>query len=141
MGIWSWEHDREKAWVPAGNDVVEPIPRRWPANYCMGEPNAAVGRMMLRRLDAINAQGRDQAARFLTSLADCPELNFQHVPDGCQHVYHLMAARYDQNRRLHSSNAPPRELKFLSIRLGSTDTSPLDRPMAKEGLRKTSVES
>ena len=98
MGIWPWEHEREKAWVPAGNDVVEPIPRRWPANYCMGEPNAAVGRMMLRRLDAINAQGRDQAARFLTSLADCPELNFQHVPDGCQHVYHLMAARYEPQR-------------------------------------------
>ena len=95
MGIWPWEHEREKAWVPAGNDVVEPIPKRWPANYCMGEPNAAVGRMMLRRLDAINAQRRDQAARFLTSLADCPELSFQHVPDGCQHAYHLMAARYD----------------------------------------------
>ena len=95
MGIWAWDGQRDKDWVPAGNNLVEPIPGRWPANYCMGEPNAAVGRMMLRRLDAISQQRRHQAGRFMTALSDCPELSFQHVPDGCQHVYHLMAARYD----------------------------------------------
>jgi len=95
MGIWAWDGKRDKDWVPAGNNLVEPIPGRWPVNYCMGEPNAAVGRMMLRRLDAINEQRRHQATRFMAALADYPELRFQHVPDGCQHAYHLMAARYD----------------------------------------------
>ena len=95
MGIWAWDGERDKNWVPAGNNLVEPIPGRWPVNYCMGEPNAAVGRMMLRRLDAINGQRRHQAVRFMAALSDYPELSFQHVPDGFQHAYHLMAARYD----------------------------------------------
>jgi len=95
LGIWAWQAQRPKDWVPAGNNLVEPIPGRWPVNYCMGEPNAAVGRMMLRRLDAINEQRRHQAARFMGRLLDYPELSFQHVPDDCLHVYHLMAARYD----------------------------------------------
>ena len=95
MGIWAFEGQREKDWVPAGNNLVEPIPGRWPLNYCMGEPNAAVGRQMLKRLDDINQQRRHQARRFMAALADYPELSFQHVPDGCQHAYHLMSARYD----------------------------------------------
>ena len=95
LGNWSFDEKRDKDWVPAGGNLVEPIPGRWPVNYCLAEPNAAVGRMMLGRLDAINTQRRHQAARFLTGLSDYPELNFQHVPDGCQHAYHLMAARYD----------------------------------------------
>jgi dTDP-4-amino-4,6-dideoxygalactose transaminase len=95
LGNWSFDEKREKDWVPSGGNLVEPIPGRWPVNYCLAEPNAAVGRMMLGRLDAINTQRRHQAARFLTGLSDYPELNFQHVPDGCQHAYHLMAARYD----------------------------------------------
>ena len=76
MGIWPWAGERGKTWVPAGNDVVEPILGRWPANYCMGEPNAAVGWMMLRRLDTINAQRRHQVARFLSVLSNCLELSF-----------------------------------------------------------------
>jgi dTDP-4-amino-4,6-dideoxygalactose transaminase len=95
MGIWSWEDERVKDWVPAGNNVVEPIPGRWPFNYCMGEANAAVGRQMLKRLDPINRRRRHQAARFRAALQDYPELSFQHVPPGCEHTYHLMAARYD----------------------------------------------
>ena len=95
MGIWAWDGDRAKDWVPSGSNLVEPIPGRWPVNYCLGEPNAAVGRMMLHRLDAINEQRRHQAARFIAALCDYPELSFQHVPNGCQHAYHLMTARYD----------------------------------------------
>ncbi len=95
MGIWPWKGKREKSWIPAGNDIVEPIPGRWPVNYCMGEPNAAVGRMMLKRLDKINDGRRRQAIRFMEALSDYPELCFQHVPNDCHHVYHLMAARYD----------------------------------------------
>ena len=64
-------------------------------NYCMGEPNAAVGRMMLRRLDEISRQRQRQAVRFRKALEGYPELSFQKVADGCEHVYHLMSTRYD----------------------------------------------
>jgi len=35
----------------------------------------------------------------MNALADSPKLVFQTVPEGCEHVYHLMAARYDGHSR------------------------------------------
>ena len=95
MGNWVFEMKREKDWVPAGGNLVEPAPGRWPGNYCLAEALAAVGRKALGRLDAINEQRRHQAQRFMGGLSEFPELSFQHVPDHCRHVYHLMSARYD----------------------------------------------
>ena len=95
MGNWPFEGKRADYWIPAMGNLVEPAPGLLPANYCMGEPNCAVGRLLLKRLDAINAQRRRQAARFMGALKDCPELVFQSVPAGCEHVYHLMSARVD----------------------------------------------
>lgn len=98
MGVWPFERQREHYWLPAMNDVVEPISGRWPCNYCMGEPNAAVGRLLIRRLDAINQQRREQARRFIDALAGYPELSFQGIPAGREHAYHLLSARYDGPR-------------------------------------------
>ena len=95
MGNWPFEGKRDRYWQPAMGNIVEPLPGRWPFNYCMGEPNCAVGRLLLKRLDAINAQRQDQARRFMSALSAYPELSFQSVPEGCEHVYHLMPARYD----------------------------------------------
>ena len=95
MGNWPIEGNRSRYWEPAMADLVEPLPGQWPVNFCMGEPNAAVGRLLLNRLDDINSQRREQAARFKGYFKDYPEMSFQAEPEGCQHVYHLMSARYD----------------------------------------------
>ena len=95
MGNWPFEYEREHYWKPAMGDLVEPIPGKWPANYCMGEPNAAVGRLLLKRLDNINKQRQHQAKRFISALSNYQELTFQIIPQGADHVYHLMPARYD----------------------------------------------
>ena len=76
-------------------NVVEPVPGKLPVNYCMGEPNAVVGRLLIKRLDQINEQRRHQAGRFREALREDAELVFQTVPDTCEHAYHLMAARFD----------------------------------------------
>ena len=95
MGNWPFKGTREKYWVPAMNDLIEPLPRVWPVNYCLGEVQAAVGRAVLKRLDAINETRRAQADRFRSGLADCPELSFQKVTEPGSHVYHLMSARVE----------------------------------------------
>ena len=95
MGIWPFEGDRKQYWLPAMSDLVVPIAERWPQNFCMGEPNAGVGRLLMNRLDGINEHRRTQARRLANALVDYPELSFQQVPDGCKHAYHLMAVRYD----------------------------------------------
>lgn len=99
MGNWPFEGEREKDWLPAGGNLVEPIAGQWPHNFCMNVPAAVVGRQMLKRLDRINEQRRHQARRFMGALRDYPELDFQHVPEYCEHVYHLMSARYDGKDR------------------------------------------
>ncbi|MCP4639664.1 MAG: aminotransferase, partial [bacterium] len=98
MGNWDFEGKREQYWLPAMGNLVEPMPGQWPFNFCMGEPNCAVGRLLIQRLDAVNAQRQEQARRFMDALSDFPELVFASVPDGCEHVYHLMAARIDGER-------------------------------------------
>ena len=95
MGNWMFEEQREKDWVPAGGNLVQPVPSRWPMNTCMPEVIAAVGQEVLKRLDAINAQRRHQASRFIGQFSDYPELSFQHVPEEHVHTYHLMTVRYD----------------------------------------------
>lgn len=95
MGNWPFEEKREKYWQPAMSNIIEPISGQWPHNFCMGEPNCAVGRLLLKRLDAINDQRKKQAAQFKDALKNYPELSFQQVPEGFDHVYHLMPARFD----------------------------------------------
>ena len=95
MGNWPFEEARERYWSPAMGNIVEPVPGLWPFNYCMAEPNCAVGRLLIRRLDDINAQRQHQARRFVQALTEFPELVFQSVPSGCEHVYHLLPARYE----------------------------------------------
>jgi dTDP-4-amino-4,6-dideoxygalactose transaminase len=50
---------------------------------------------MLERLDAINDQRKTRAQRFITAMAEYPELVFQVAPEYCGHSWHLLAARYD----------------------------------------------
>ncbi len=95
MGNWPFEEKRENYWKPAMGNIVEPAPGLWPSNYCMAEPNCAVGRLLIKRLDAINASRQAQAKKIKGLLADIPELSFQKINDGCEHVFHLMSARFD----------------------------------------------
>jgi len=99
MGNWPFEGPRDKYWVPAMGDLVVGLPGVWPVNFCLSEIQAAVGRVILRRLDAINETRREQAATFRSALKDCPELSFQKVSEPRAHVYHLMSARVDNVNR------------------------------------------
>jgi perosamine synthetase len=99
MGAWPFEGKREKYWEPSmGNLVSCGLKGEWPYNFCISEFNAAVGRVELRRLDEISANRQEQAARLMTGLADVPEIKFQKVKPGCEHVYHMMTARYDGSK-------------------------------------------
>ncbi|MDP6152349.1 MAG: DegT/DnrJ/EryC1/StrS family aminotransferase [Phycisphaeraceae bacterium] len=95
MGNWPWEAGRERDWVPSGNNLVVPMPGQWPVNFCLSEISAAVGRAMLKRLDAINEQRRHQANRLIDALADYPELDFPHADYEHEHVYYMAPACYD----------------------------------------------
>ncbi len=95
MGTWPFAGERARYWVPAMGNLVAGMEGVWPFNFCLSEVQCAVGRLLLKRLDALNEERRRQAEFFREGLKDFPELVFQHVPNGHAHVYHLLSARYD----------------------------------------------
>lgn len=99
MGNWPFAGERERYWKPAMGNLVSGMKGVWPFNFCLSEVQCAVGRKLLQRLDAINARRRVQADFIRSALADVPELDFQRVPEGHLHAYHLLVARFDSSAR------------------------------------------
>ncbi len=100
-GHCAYPGERPDYWLPAMGNVDLPMLDGhilWPNNYCIGEIECALGRVMLKRIDAINAEKRARALRFIDALADFPELEFHRV-DSTRHNYHLLAARLNGGRR------------------------------------------
>ena len=98
MGNWPFAGERERYWLPAMGNLVSGMKGVWPFNFCLSEVQCAVGRRLLRRLDAINARRRAQADVIRSALTDVPELSFQRVPEGYLHAYHLLVAHFDSSR-------------------------------------------
>ena len=79
MGNWPFAGERERYWLPAMGNLVSGMKGVWPFNFCLSEVQCAVGRRLLRRLDAINARRRAQADVIRSALTDVPELS---LPEG-----------------------------------------------------------
>ena len=99
MGNEGYAGERKRYWEPAMANLVQcGLPGEWPYNFCLGEFNAAVGRIELRRLDEITANRQAQAKKLIEGLRDLEELSFQKVGEGCEHVYHMIPAKYDGSK-------------------------------------------
>jgi len=68
-------------------------------NLRFNDIQAAVGRVLLRRLDAMNEQRRRVAARYAVGLAGLP-LGLPSERAGARHVYHLYVIRSDRRDAL-----------------------------------------
>jgi perosamine synthetase len=64
-------------------------------NYRMTDIAAAIGRVQLARLDAINAARRANAAFYDRELAGIPGLATPYVPAGVEHAYHQYSILID----------------------------------------------
>ena len=68
-------------------------------NLRFNDIQAAVGRVLLRRLDAMNDRRRALAARYNAGLADLPLTLPRELP-GARHVYHLYVVATDERQAL-----------------------------------------
>jgi dTDP-4-amino-4,6-dideoxygalactose transaminase len=68
-------------------------------NLRFNEIQAAAGRVLLRRLDAMNSRRRALAARYARGLGDLPVVLPGEAP-GAHHVYHLYVIRARERDRL-----------------------------------------
>jgi perosamine synthetase len=82
-------------WLPAMTNVDQDLEGIWPIKSTMTEAQAAVGRLVLRRLDELTAQRRKRGLEFRQALSDYPELHFQAIPQQEMHSHHLLPARFD----------------------------------------------
>jgi len=82
-------------WLPAMTNVDQDSPGIWPIKSTMTEAQAAVGRLVLNRLDELTAQRRIRGLAFREAMAEFPELHFQAVPQQEMHSHHLLPARFD----------------------------------------------
>lgn len=64
-------------------------------NFRMTDIQAAVGRIQLRKLDALNQKRIDAAAYLSEHLADVPGLTLPVAPADCKHVFHLYPVQID----------------------------------------------
>lgn len=90
--------EKSEYWLPAMSNLDLDIPGMWPMKSTMTEAQAAVGRLVLGRLDDLTAKRRIRGLTFRQAMESFPELRFQsiHVPEA--HSHHLLPARYDGAR-------------------------------------------
>ncbi len=98
LGMRAYPKDREKYWVPAMTDVDFDYDEEWPFNFCIGEVQCALGNLLIKRIDRINAERAYRAAKFISAFSSYEELQFQKIPDGCGHANHLLVARYNNRK-------------------------------------------
>ncbi|MCZ7393701.1 MAG: DegT/DnrJ/EryC1/StrS family aminotransferase [Candidatus Methanoperedens sp.] len=94
-GVKPYDYEREHYWIPAMSDVNQDMEGIWPYNFCLGEPQCALGSAILKRIDQMNELRIKRARKFMEAVSDFPELSFQKVPKNQKHVYHLLSAKYD----------------------------------------------
>ncbi len=94
-GCRGFEGERERYWIPAMSNVDIDISGVWPSNFCIGEPQCAIGSMLLKRLDKINDTLICQGKKIIKALADTPEISFHEIPDGCKMIFHQFVMHFD----------------------------------------------
>jgi dTDP-4-amino-4,6-dideoxygalactose transaminase len=87
--------NKKEYWLPAMTNVDQDLEGTWPIKSTMTEAQAAVGRLVLGRLDALTTQRRYRGIAFREAMRDFPELHFQEIHASEAHSHHLLPARYD----------------------------------------------
>jgi perosamine synthetase len=97
-GVRAYPSGRQRYWEPAMSDVELDLDGVWPLKYCMTEAQCALGSMLLKRLDTINATLRAQWSTLREKLGDCPYLSFQATPPEREHAAHAFVAGFRGER-------------------------------------------
>jgi perosamine synthetase len=80
-------------WLPAMVNVDQIIDGVWPMKSTMSEPQAALGSLLLQRMDKMTEQRRSRGLAFRAALKDFTDLQFQEIHAPPAHSHHLLPAR------------------------------------------------
>jgi len=94
-GSSPYNYERERYWVPAMSNVDMDLPGVWPENFCIGEPQCALGSVQLRSVTANNNILIEQDRKIQALLKDTPEISFPTVIEGGRYVVHQYIMHFD----------------------------------------------
>lgn len=94
-GLTAIPGPRERYWVPAMSNVDEFWTGQWPQNFCIGEPQCALGSVQLRSVRPNNEVLIEQDRKIRAALADVPEISFPEIIEGGRYVVHQYVLHFD----------------------------------------------
>ena len=97
-GHTSFEKKRSHYWLPAMGNLDLDIKNKWPFKFTLSEVQCGAGIIMLKKLDAFNKIRINRAKKFIFSLKNFKELNFNENFKDKRHVYHLLSAYFKPNK-------------------------------------------
>ena len=86
--------DQEHYWLPFFYDIKR-VKNRIPFNFCMGEVQANVGRVQLKKLDWMNRRRNEIARRMTEGIQDLDGIRTPHVLADRTHAFHLYPVLFD----------------------------------------------
>ncbi len=94
-GLTAFQGPRDRYWLPAMSNVDEFWPGQWPQNFCIGEPQCALGSVQLRSVIPNNEILIAQDHKIRAALADVPEISFPEIIEGGRYVVHQYVVHFD----------------------------------------------
>lgn len=87
--------NKKEYWIPAMSNVDLDLDDVWPHNFSLTEAQAALGTVLLKRLDQLTSARRERAKKFRHYLSELPELRFQKISNDESHSHHLLVAKFE----------------------------------------------
>ena len=108
MALHGINHDAWQRYAAQGSWVYEVVDAGY--KYNLTDIAAALGRVQLRRLDAMHARREAIAARYTRGLAALPEIEAPEAQPGIRHAWHLYPIRLRLDQLIIDRAAVIREL-------------------------------
>ena len=89
-GHTKFQHQSESYWLPAMTNVEMQIPLTYPIKSTMNEAQAAIGSLLIKRLNSLTDERRKRAHFFRNELASYEEISFQSYKTEATHSHHLL---------------------------------------------------
>lgn len=99
-GHSSFNQNRKKYWKPAMVNVDIDLKNQLPFKFTLSEIQCAAGILLLKRLDSLNDIRIKRAEKFIKSLKNFKELDFNANFEKRRHVYHLLTAYFKPYKKV-----------------------------------------
>jgi dTDP-4-amino-4,6-dideoxygalactose transaminase len=115
-GHCHFKFKRKNYWLPAMGNIDLDVKNKWPYKFTLSEIQCGAGILMMKKLDKLNQLRINRAKKFIKSLSNFNELNFNSTFNNQRHVYHLLTAYYEPSKKINRNNLIQKLYKNYSIK-------------------------